>query len=411
VALNRLWNAISEALFGDTGTSPADIEQVRTRAQVTAPVVWLLGKTGAGKTAIISALTGDARAAIGEGFAPCTRTAAFYDVPAEAPLLRFLDTRGLGEADYDPGKDIAWCEGCAHLLLVAMQVADPAQETVLRVLRLVRRRHPEWPVVVAQTGLHRLYPTGTVHAAAYPFSGGPNDEVNAAIPHPLRQALTHQRRLFAGLPGGEPPLFVAVDFTLPEDGFAPSDFGLEALWRALEVAGPAAFEALHRAPADAENDQIRARARPLIYGHGAASAGAGAVPIPLVGMSGLAGSLALMLRALAGRYGAAWTRSTFAQFSGAIGGGALAWWVIRYGFRELLKLIPVVGTAMAGALNAAAAFAVTVGVGEAACVWLGYWRRGLKAPDHEIRRAFAEGLAAGLRQAKNRNAKAPGERG
>src|SRR6266404_6571469 len=88
-----------------------------------------------GKTAIVAALTGDPRADIGEGFEPCTRAAAFYDVPSEAPLLRFLDTRGLGEADYDPAKDIAWCEGQSHLLLVAMQVDDPVQESVMRVLR------------------------------------------------------------------------------------------------------------------------------------------------------------------------------------------------------------------------------------------------------------------------------------
>jgi len=406
VPLNRLWNAIADSLFGDGANARAGIENLRARAQVAAPVMWLLGKTGAGKTAIISALTGDARATIGEGFAPCTRTAGFYDVPLEAPLLRFLDTRGLGEADYDPADDIAWCEGRSHLLLVVMQVAEAVQESVLRVLRLVRRRHPEWPVVVAQTGLHRLYPAGSGHPATYPFSGGADDEINTAIPHGLRQALAYQRRLFAGV-GGAPPLFVAVDFTAPEDGYAPREYGLEALWRALEVAGPSAFEALHRTRADAESDAIRAKARPLIYGHAAASASAGAVPIPLIGVSGLAGSLALMLRALALRYGVTWTRGTFAQFSGAIGGGALAWWAIRYGFRELIKLIPAVGTATAGALNAVAAFAVTVGLGEAACVWLGYWRRGLTAPDREVRRAFAEGLAAGLRQAKKRKADTP----
>ena len=88
-----------------------------------------------------------------------------------------------------------------------------------------------------------------------------------------------------------------------------------------------------------------------------------------------------MLRALAIRYGVAWTPGAFAQFSGAVGGGALVWWLLRYGFRELLKLIPMVGTVAAGALNAAAAFAVTVGIGEAACVWLAYRRRGLTAPD------------------------------
>ena len=53
---------------------------------------------------------------------------------------------------------------------------------------------------------------------------------------------------------------------------------------------------------------------------------------------------------------------------------------------EMLKLIPMLGTVAAGALNAAAAFAVTVAVGEAACVWLGYRRRGLTAPDEEVQR-------------------------
>ena len=147
--LDRLWKAISEVQFGDMPGSGAVTEDARKRAQAIAPVVWLLGKTGAGKTAIVAALTGDPRAEVGEGFEPCTRTAAFYDVPPEAPLLRFLDTRGLGEGDYDPATDIAWCEGQSHLLLVVMQVADPVQHGVLHV-------HPDWPVVVAQTGLHRL---------------------------------------------------------------------------------------------------------------------------------------------------------------------------------------------------------------------------------------------------------------
>jgi uncharacterized protein (DUF697 family) len=407
--LDRLWKAISEVLFGDIDGSGAVTEDARKRAQAIAPVVWLLGKTGAGKTAIVAALTGDPRAEIGEGFEPCTRTAAFYDVPHEAPLLRFLDTRGLGEADYDPTKDIDWCEGQSHLLLVVMQVADPAQHTVLRVLQQARRRHPEWPIVVAQTGLHRLYAAGMGHPTPYPYTGGPEDETHAPLPHALRQALAHQRRLFHGLPG-PPPRFVPIDFTVPEDGFPPHDYGLEMFWSVLQEAGPNAFEALHLARADAESDRIRAKARPLIYGYGAAAAGAGAVPLPIVGVGGLAGVLAITLSALASRYGVAWTRGTFAQFSGAVGGGALAWWTVRYGLREILKLIPVVGTVVAGALNAAAAFAVTVGIGEAACVWLAYRRRGLTAPNDEVRRAFADGLAAGFRQAKSRTSQRPGDR-
>jgi predicted GTPase len=94
--LHRLWKAISEVQFNDRPGSSADPKDARERAQAIAPVVWLLGKTGAGKTAIVAGLTGDPYAEVGEGFEPCTRTAAFYDMPPEVPLLRFLDTRGIG---------------------------------------------------------------------------------------------------------------------------------------------------------------------------------------------------------------------------------------------------------------------------------------------------------------------------
>jgi uncharacterized protein (DUF697 family) len=399
--LDQLWKAVSEQQFGEIRATGTAADDLRRRGQDIAPVVWLLGKTGAGKTAIVAAITGNPRAEIGEGFAPCTRTATIYDVPPEVPLIRFLDTRGLGEVDYDPAEDIAWCEGQSHLLLVAMQVADPMQQSVAQVVRQAPRRHSNWPIVVAQTGLHRLYSAGARHPNPYPYTGGPEDETQDTLPRTLRHALTFQRRLFDGLPGPR-PRFAPIDFTVPEDGLSPPDFGIERLWHVLEETGLSAFEELHFARADAESDRIRARIRPLIYGYGAAAAGAGATPLPIVGVGGLAGILAIMLGALAARYDVAWSPGAFGQFTAAVGGGAFAWWALRFGFREIFKLIPIIGTFGAGALNAAAGFALTVGLGEAACVWLGYRRRGLTAPDAEVRRAFADGLAAGLRQAKNR---------
>jgi hypothetical protein len=56
---DRLWKTISDIQFNDSPESGADQENARKRAQAIAPVVWLLGKTGAGKTAIIATLTGD----------------------------------------------------------------------------------------------------------------------------------------------------------------------------------------------------------------------------------------------------------------------------------------------------------------------------------------------------------------
>jgi predicted GTPase len=95
----------------DTATPVAE------RARQVAPVVWLLGKVQSGKTSIIRELTQASNAEIGSGFEACTRTARVFDFPSEAPIIRFLDTRGLGEVAYDADEDIAFCEERAHLVL------------------------------------------------------------------------------------------------------------------------------------------------------------------------------------------------------------------------------------------------------------------------------------------------------
>ena len=57
--LDQLWKTISNVQSSSRVGPSADQENARKRAQAIAPVVWLLGKTGAGKTAIVAALTGD----------------------------------------------------------------------------------------------------------------------------------------------------------------------------------------------------------------------------------------------------------------------------------------------------------------------------------------------------------------
>src|SRR5438105_6457058 len=124
----------------------------RLRQGLPPPVIWLLGKVQSGKTAIIRALTGAQRAQIGSGFAPCTRWAVRYAFPnADFPLAVFLDTRGLGEAGYDPQEDLATLQSEAHMLLVVIKAMDMALEQVLNGLKQIVRARPDWPVVVAQT--------------------------------------------------------------------------------------------------------------------------------------------------------------------------------------------------------------------------------------------------------------------
>src|SRR5262245_3839347 len=115
-----------QAVNGYVREAPS--EAVREGARALAPVVWLLGKVQSGKTSIIRAITRSTDAEIGDGFRACTRTSRIYEFPCDAPVLRFLDTRGLGEAGYDPGEDLAFSETSAHLVLATMRAMDPQQD-------------------------------------------------------------------------------------------------------------------------------------------------------------------------------------------------------------------------------------------------------------------------------------------
>src|SRR5436190_11778802 len=120
------------------------------RGKTAVPVFWLFGKTQSGKTSIIKYLTGAAEAEIGEGFRPCTRTSREYDFPTpEAPLLSFLDTRGLDEPNYDATEDLARFNDQAHLVLVTVKVLDHALENLIAQLRRLRAAKPGRPVVLA----------------------------------------------------------------------------------------------------------------------------------------------------------------------------------------------------------------------------------------------------------------------
>ena len=120
----------------------AELEQRlgELRQRMPVPVFWLFGKTQSGKTTLIKHLTGADDAEIGQGFRPCTRFSRLYQFPTpEAPLLTFLDTRGLDEPDYDPAEDLTRFNSLAHLVIVTVKALDHAQENVLRHLRAVRK--------------------------------------------------------------------------------------------------------------------------------------------------------------------------------------------------------------------------------------------------------------------------------
>ena len=70
----RIGKGMLNRILGSSKDSPSGAAEDRIL-----PVVWLLGKTGAGKSSLVRALTEQSDAEIGNGFQPCTRTARRYD--------------------------------------------------------------------------------------------------------------------------------------------------------------------------------------------------------------------------------------------------------------------------------------------------------------------------------------------
>ena len=251
-------------------------EAISEQARRLAPVVWLIGKVQSGKTSIVRALTGASDAEIGAGFRACTQTARIFDFPAEAPIIRFLDTRGLGEAAYDPAADIAYCEDRAHLMLAVVKAMDAEQGAVADTVRAARERHPDWPVVVAQTTLHEGYAADEAHVLPYPFA---SEAAAATVPEPLRRGLAHQRSLFEGLPGRGAVRFVPIDLTQPGDGYDPVDYGREALIAALVEVAPGVVKVALQGLPGAQSDAHARSANAYILGFAAAAGASDALPV------------------------------------------------------------------------------------------------------------------------------------
>ena len=391
--VSRTWKDVRDSILSPEAAP--DAEKVAALAIEACPLVWLIGKVQAGKTSIVGALTQASSAEIGEGYKPCTRTAAVFDFPADAPVIRFLDTRGLGEAGYDPAEDIAFHEGRAHLLLVVMKALDPQQDAILNVVRKARERHPDWPILVAQTTLHDGYTAGQGHALPYPYGAAPHDLAhNSAVPPDLSRSLIFQRGLFSAMPGNGSILFVPIDFTKEGDGYDPREYGLSALTSALEKTAPAGLVAALKDANLSSGDKLAAEAHPHIVGYAAAAAAADAVPA--------AGAVAVpvvqskMLHSLARIYEVDWTRQTLAEFGGCLGAGAVSRLIAGFGFRQLAKLIPVYGQTAGAAAAAATSFATTFAIGKAACYFMLRRRAGESDPKG-VSDAYAKALSEAFR--------------
>jgi uncharacterized protein (DUF697 family)/predicted GTPase len=355
------------------------LEHLRQRIPV--PVLWLLGKTQSGKTSLIKYLTGADEAEIGQGFKPCTRFSRLYQFPTpEAPLLSFIDTRGIDEPGYDPAEDLARFNAEAHVVLVTVKALDHAQENILTSLRSIRAAQPQRPVVLILTCLHEAYPQQQ-HPQPYPFG---TEQEATAVPEDLQRTIAEQKRCFEGLVDRVVP----VDLTPPAEGFNEPNYGGEQLKAVILDVLPAAYRqtlvTLQEAMRELKDLYAR-HALPRIIAYSTLAATAGAIPIPWLDLLILPGIQTQMIYHLAQFYGQPLTGRRFLELASTLGLGM----VMRQAAREVVKFIPVVGSVAGGVLAGASTFAL----GKAFCYYYSAVHQGHVPKPADLKRYYREQLA------------------
>lgn len=350
-----MWKSLKNILLSPSvNETELSRRLLQIRQNLPAPVFWLLGKTQSGKTAIIRALTGHEQARIGNGFQPCTRYSRIYHFPDEEDcLMRFLDTRGIGEVDYDAREDIEVFSRQTHVLIVVMKAMDHAQKSVIDTLKTIVAEKPNWPVIVSQTCLHEGYAEPPdQHIEPYPFL---DSEFDDRIPEKLARSLRQQQRMIES--AGVKAIFVPLDFTLPEDGYEPIFYGLEAFWNVLEQSLPQGVMVLLRDAREAREqlrDLYRSTVHPHIVGYSVVAGMAGAVPLPFVDIPLVAAIQLKLFQTIASVYQQSLNRQRLQDIGSAIGIGFLS----NLGKRQLLKIIPAYGVAAASVMTAASTYAL-----------------------------------------------------
>lgn len=357
------------------------------------PCLWLFGKTGSGKTSVIHFLTGAEDAVIGEGFRPQTKTSRRFDFPDSTdPLLRFLDTRGLAEASYDPTDDIQQFSQSTQMVIVTVRVTDHALSNLLPPLREIRRASPELPILLVLTCLHEA-------AGRIDLSDGPDpflsttvnatvkaNDATAALPTALSDLIAQKRNQFEGLYDA----LIPIDLTRLEDGFADPEFGGERLKRAILEKLPHAYRQALLALNQADGRQLsklQRRSRWQVLTSSALAGTAGVVPLPWLDIPAVLSIQAHMATRIAAIYEQDITPARWALLSSAAGTRI----AIQLALREALKIIPFLGMAV----GAASAFAFTYALGMSWDWYFASLQKGRVPSEADLREVFSKQLERG----------------
>ena len=148
-----------------------------------------------------------------------------------------------------------------------------------------------------------------------------------------------------------------VDLTRPEEGFLEPNFGGEVLKNELAALLPQAYRQSLLMLEEAMkglSDAFSHHALPHILGYSSLAATAGAVPVPFLDLLLLPAIQAQMIYHLARLYGQPLSGTRFLELASSLGLGL----IMRQASREILKLIPYVGSIAGGLVAGASTLAL-----------------------------------------------------
>lgn len=351
----------------------------------------LIGKPQAGKSSIVRGLTGVSAEIVGQGFRPHTQNTERYAYPSEElPLLIFTDTVGLGDINQNTQDIIDELEAelkqathCARILILTIKINDFATDTLRRVAQQLRQNYPNIPCLLVVTCLHEVYPSDVADHPEYP-----PDVVS------VNRTFNAIQQDFQDLSD----ITVLVDFTLEEDEYNPTFYGLEALTDALAELLPEAesrtiYQLIDNEMSEELGNLYRDTARRYLVAFSTMAATLAAVPLPFATMPVLT-ALQISLVGLLGKlYGQTLSPSQAGGIVSAIAGGFFAQAIGR----ELIKFIPGFGSVIAASWAAA----YTWSLGEGACVYFGDLMGGKKPDPQKIKSVMNETFSSAKEQFKN----------
>ncbi|MDR9827792.1 DUF697 domain-containing protein [Vibrio sp. FNV 38] len=334
------------------------------------PTLWLLGKTGAGKSSLIQTVTGESGVEVGNGFEPCTMTSSAYEYPQNYPIIRFLDSRGLGEAGYEPDDDIKLLAESSHALVVVMKLGEVEQSSVLNALGLIRKN---------KKIKHLLL----VHSAVLDHEQAERERL-IAFQH---QAVTQV--------WGASFDSVSVDFCMQTGEVFNQELLIEGLTQILPVVGLMLDKGEH---ASLEEQNYHQLEKEVLWYSGSASA---SDLIPAVGLVSVPAIQAKMLHSLANQYGVEWNKRAFSELIGTLGSSIAVQYSVKLATRQIIKLIPGYGQTVGAITAAAMSFATTYGLGRAACYYFYQKSMGEPITDEKMQSLYRQAMTKGKAAYRN----------